>query len=154
MNTERLIKIYEEQLANINELLDFSLGKQKAIINNQREELEKFTNLEEQALSRINRKEKERSNCIDIIFSNEGKANLLSNGNNTEVILAELKSKLTEDKFKLFSDCRNEIKDKFNRIKEVNSQNLLLIEQANGIVKQTLNILLSTQDKPLLDRRI
>jgi hypothetical protein len=123
MNTERLIKIYEEQLANINELLDFSQQKQKAIINNQREELEKFTNLEEQALSRINRKEKERSNCIDIIFSNEGKANLLSNGNNTEVILAELKSKLTEDKFKLFSDCRNEIKDKFNRIKEVNSQN-------------------------------
>lgn len=154
MNIQRLLKIYEEQSINLDELLSNAQCKQKAVINNQRLELEKYTNLEEQSLSKINRKELERENCIEKIFSDSGKLELLNNKPNSNSIMNEIKSITDEESFNQLLILRESILEKTKSIGELNKQNLFLIEQANSIVKQTLNILLTSQTKPILDRRI
>ena len=49
---------------------------------------------------------------------------------------------------------RESIKEKTVRIGKLNQQNRYLLEHANSIVKQTISILLKSQTRPLLDRKV
>ncbi len=154
MNIEKLLRIYSDQSANMEELLDVALEKQRAIINNQRENLEKFTIKEETCLSKINRKEFERTNCLESIFKEAGMESELANIKDGGDVLNQLKLHTPNDSYTTLLDARTAIRECTKKVSEVNKQNLFLIEQANSIVKQTLSILLSSQKKPLLDRRV
>jgi hypothetical protein len=154
MSIDRLLKIYEDQSENLDELFDNALQKQKAVINNQREGLERFTNLEEQSLSKINRKEHERENCVEKLLNDSGKTHLLNENVSSATILSEIKLLTDADSYNKLFELRRLLKEKTMKIGQINKQNMFLIEQANSIVKQTLNILLTSQKKPILDRRV
>ncbi len=153
MKVHNLLKVYEEQLENLNELKEAALNKQKSIISNKRELIEKFSAREESAMNRISRKEMERANILQSLFGNVLQGYDLFKSGSDEI--TSLLKQVAEDKeLSDISELRTRIKLVTEEIKGVNVQNRFLIEQANSIVKQTLAIVLKSQKKPIVDRRI
>ncbi|PKL89282.1 MAG: hypothetical protein CVV23_05960 [Ignavibacteriae bacterium HGW-Ignavibacteriae-2] len=154
MNIQSLTKVYEDQLNNLQDLLMAAQLKQKAVIQNNRKTLEIYTLQEESVLTRINRKEQERENFIEKIFNEHNRFNLKEEDVNFENVIAGLLKLFNPEELTKFNSLREEIKFTTQKIKDINFQNKRLIEQANGVIKQTLGILLKSQKKPLLDRKI
>ncbi|MBN1302504.1 MAG: flagellar protein FlgN [Melioribacteraceae bacterium] len=154
MNIKNLISNYNEQLENLQELLKTATLKQKAIINNERETIEKSTFAEESILNKINKKEQERSLVLRNLIAKNGEPDTARANYTLDEVLTFVQSNSNVEEFEAFMNCRNQIRSEFENIKAVNSQNRFLIEQANSIVKQTLDVLLKSRKKPILDRRI
>ena len=151
MNAGNLLKIYEEQLKNMDELLKAAVDKQKSIIQNNRVSLEKETKKEETVLSKINRKEVERLEYLQRLFAGVGKGKVI---NISEFSEEQLLTRMSEDELNEFTDLRGKIKELTSKVLGVNQQNKFLIEQANSIVKNVLETILKSQKKPLVDRRV
>lgn len=153
MKIENLIEVYKEQNENLNELLQAALNKQKSVIDNKRDLIDKYTTHEESLMSRLNRKELERQNLLRVIFADtKNTAGQLPRDGNE--LIAALKDLCNENELKLLTEQREAIINLAERIKGVNQQNRFLLEQANSVVKRTLEIMLKYQKKPIVDRRI
>jgi hypothetical protein len=154
MKASILLKIYEDQLKNMNDLLAAAVSKQKSVIQNNRLSLEKSTRLEETLLSRINRKEIERMDCLQKFYSNQYGGKNPNVVNLSNLSIDELKKGLEENEYIELNKLRDSIKEVTARLMGMNQQNKFLIEQANSIVKNTLEIVLKSQKKPIVDRRV
>ena len=153
MKMENLIKIYQEQLENLEGLLETGISKQKSIVDNSRELIEKYTSQEESFMSKINRKEIERQNMLQSLLA-ENSENIDKMPSDGNELMEVLKKIADEDEMKALYESREAITSAIKEIKGVNQQNRFLLEQANSVVKQTLAVMLKFQKKPIVDRRI
>lgn len=154
MDLERLKNLLSDQDSNIANLLEVALKKQRAVITNDREELEKLNFNEETLLNRVNAIEIERVNFLNNIPSTaEGQRENIS-GNLMELFLENNREKIDDKTYKDITDYSCKLKDKVTQLQNINGQNRFLIEQANNLLKQLLKEILKSQKKPILDRKI
>jgi len=153
MNKDRLTKILRDQKAILSELITASKQKQKAVIINDIMLLEETNRNEEIILNKLEHKESERLNII-ISLANEMGLNIKEvNSKNIKDFFELLKVNLAPEEFATVSELRKDTKNLVQEADLITKQNNLLIEQANSFIKQVINVLFKSQNKPLLDRK-
>jgi len=153
MNKDRLTKILRDQKAILSELITASKQKQKAVIKNDIMLLEETNRNEEIILNKLEHKESERLNII-ISLANEMGLNIKEvNSKNIKDFFELLKVNLAPEEFATVSELRKDTKNLVQEADLITKQNNLLIEQANSFIKQVINVLFKSQNKPLLDRK-
>lgn len=153
MNKDKLIKLLDEQKIVLQEMIRVLKQKQNAIVKNDSMALEEANHLEEVVLNKLSRKELERINLIRNISAELGLNLSEINSNNIKEFYKHLKTKLNLEEYESLNNTRNENKKLVEQASLINKQNKLLIEQANSFIKQVINVLFKSQNKPLLDRK-
>lgn len=153
MNKDKLIKLLDEQKIVLQEMIQILKQKQIAIVKNDSVALEEANHLEEIILNKLSRKEVERVNLIRNLSEDLGLNLSEINSNTIKEFYKHLKTKLNNEEYESLSNTRNENKKLVEQASMINKQNKLLVEQANSFIKQVINVLFKSQNKPLLDRK-
>lgn len=153
MNKDKLIKLLDEQKIVLQEMVQVLKQKQIAIVKNNSVALEEANHLEEIILNKLSRKEVERVNLIRNLSVELGLNLSEINSNTIKEFYKLLKTKLNNEDYESLSNTRNENKKLVEQASLINKQNKLLVEQANSFIKQVINVLFKSQNKPLLDRK-
>ncbi len=150
METKQLAKILKEQEKNLKEFLDAALQKQKGIISQDFEEIQKAIALEEKLLRKINSTEKIRNEFIKEMSI---KYSLELNSSSLSGIIKIYETK-QDPNLDVFVKLQKTLKNLIDKIWQVNWQNRVLIDNARNFIKETIHALNHSNKKPLLDRKI
>ena len=150
METKQLAKILKEQEKNRKEFLDAALQKQKGIISQDFEEIQKAIALEEKLLRKINSTEKIRNEFIKEMSI---KYSLELNSSSLSGIIKIYETK-QDPNLDVFVKLQKTLKNLIDKIWQVNWQNRVLIDNARNFIKETIHALNHSNKKPLLDRKI
>ena len=151
MDTEKVISLLEKQYMNLSGLKDAALKKQTALISRNFEELQGSMQSEESYLMNITDIEKERVNLIAAVNKEFGFEE--TNIKLTDFV-ENLSGVLTAEQQESILDFERKIREKGEEIREVNQQNMYLINHAREFINDTINSLLADKKKSLLDRRV
>lgn len=154
MDIEKLESVFSEQENNLNNLIDTALRKRNAVIQNNRDDLERINHAEEILLNDLRTKENERVDLLKRMMQGPENNVQKISGNLMEQFMVKFRGSMQEEEYDKLSLTRERVKEKVDKLTNINKQNTLLIEQANHILKHTLSIILKSQKKPLLDRKI
>lgn len=140
---ENLIDILEKECKEYENLLQLSNAKTPIIISGDLEELARITDEEQIVVSRINHIEKDREVAFKDI------ANVINKDVNTLKLgdLVDMLSNRPQEQKKL-AKVHDELKLVVHSVKNVNSQNRELIQNAMEMVEFNLNILQASKAAP------
>lgn len=140
---EELIATLELELVAYQELLPVAEKKTQAIISNDLTEIQRITELEQDAIAKVSSLERKRSDIM----------------NNVAVVLNKKVSDLTLPKLipliarqpkeqEALAKLHKDLTDTLKRISEVNGHNRNLIEQSLEMISYNMNLLQSTRIVP------
>ncbi len=150
MKTNELVTVLKEQEESLKQFLECSLNKQKAIVQNDIENLHNSLNHEEKILSQIENNGKKISSVIEILANDYGLEL-------EEVSLSEFLNSVTnktEINIKVINLLRNSIKDLINKSSKINEQNKILIDHSRNFLRETIAVLIGLSKRPLLDKKV
>jgi hypothetical protein len=150
MKTNELVTILKEQEESLKQFLVCSLNKQKAIVQNDIENLHNSLNNEEKILSQIEKNGKKISSVIEKLAEDYGLEL-------EAVSLSEFLNSVTdksEINVKVISLLRNSIKDLIGKSSRINEQNKILIDHSRNFLRETISVLIGLSKRPLLDRKV
>ena len=140
---EELIATLSDELVAYQELLPVAEGKTKAIIANDLLEVQKITELEQEAIRKISSMEQKRQG----IMSNMGIVLNRKVSDLTLPKLIELIDKQPKEQDAL-AKLHKELTQTLKRLAEVNGHNRNLIEQSLEMISYNMNLLQSTRIVP------
>lgn len=150
MNSKILLASLKAQDSNLNQLLN-SLEQQKtAIINNDFTTLESAINDEQKFLRLV---EKEESNRLKII-SDIIKQNSLQVNNHSLAELLNKSGKLFEADSKEIQSLRKSLKEKAEKIKQLNLQLKEVIEFSRTLIKETMMLVAAKNKNAIVNKRV
>lgn len=150
MNSKILLASLKAQDSNLNQLLN-SLEQQKtAIIKNDFSTLESAINEEQKFLRLV---EKEESNRLKII-SDIIKQNNLQVNNHSLSELLKKSGKLFEADSKEIQSLRKSLKEKAEKIKQLNLQLKEVIEFSRTLIKETMMLIAAKNKNALVNKRV
>lgn len=150
MNSKILLASLKAQDSNLNQLLN-SLEQQKtAIIKNDFSILETAINDEQKFLRLV---EKEESNRLKII-SDIIKQNNLQVNNHSLSELLKKSGKLFEADSKEIQSLRKSLKEKAEKIKQLNLQLKEVIEFSRTLIKETMMLIAAKNKNALVNKRV
>ncbi len=150
MNTFPLQQSLEIQLSNLNMLLDSGKSKQKALISNDMEALQKSLLKEEQLLNIVI---VQGENICETIKN-------LAEENYLEIkhpSLSEFLKCVNEEKdtnVKVIKMLQNSIKEIVEKVSLTNNQNMALINHARSFIKEMITNLVGLSKKQILDAKV
>jgi hypothetical protein len=151
MEIQNLLNLLTRLGENLNRLLGFVKEKQKALVSNDRAALDKCIKSEEQILVMIQSVEEERLQMIHSINTELG----IKNPSTKISSIAEiLKGKIPQQKMNQLVSIEKKIKSDIAEITTLNKRNLFLIQHSRNFIKETINSLLSSRKKSILDRKV
>jgi hypothetical protein len=151
MNTKEISECLTSELVILTSLRDTALEKQKALICSDGNGIEIYTYKEEQLLSELRKKESERLSLLKKIteefqsMKDEKYMIKLSN------ILA---GKIIKEELDIIISRENHLKNIVLQLKEINRQNLLLIQNSLSFINETIITLLGNKNKIIVDRKV
>ena len=151
MEIAQLKTSLEKQIHNLNNLFELGQKKQKGLINRDNEILVECMQGEELMLHNIYEEEKKRLNLIESIYK---QYNIEETQPKTEILCEHLIGKVSDEEIEFLNSAKEVITKITSAIADQNYKNLYLIEQAKSFISQTLNILRSTNNRSMLDRKI
>ena len=142
-------KEFEKQETDLENLLGTSLDKQRILIEGDYESLSEITRTEEKLLSRI---QQNRKNIIDKIRG----LHLQSSSDELRYddILYILESSLHPDDFAPLRKLIQSMKEISRKVLRTNQQNLHLLNFSKHFIDDTMNTILSSSRKTVLDRKV
>lgn len=150
MNTFQLQQSLETQLSYLNMLLDSGKYKQKALIGNDMEALQKSLLREEQLLNNVI----SQGENISVAIKN------LAAENSLGIIhpsLSEFLNYVNEEKdtnVKVIKMLQNSIKEMVEKVSITNNQNMTLINHARSFIKEMITNLVGLSKKQILDAKV
>ncbi len=149
MKLERLTEILLKQKENLKAMLTAIKEKQTALVNRDNQALENSIKKEEKLLINIQSVEHERLLLMDDF--NSDKYQLTDNKIST--LLNVFKEKIKQETYIKLQNLDASIKNYITEIIRVNKQNMLLIQQRRQFISDTINAVLSSTNKSLIDRK-
>lgn len=150
MNIQKLLSVLEKQEKNLKELLQIGSDKKETLINSNHSKLNEIVALEEQCLLSIQLTEEARLSIMHDLFL---EFNIDNNRYKLEILLQNLKGKVNEQFISKISDLEKEIKKSIKEVTSINSLNMMLIQQSKNIVNETINAVVNSNSRSLLDRK-
>lgn len=150
MKANDLVTALKEQEQNLKQFLECSLNKQKAIVQNDIENLHNLLNSEEKILSQIENNGKKISLVIDKLSKEYG---LELEAISLSEFLNSVQNK-SEVNIKVVNLLRNSIKDLISKSSRINEQNKILIDHSRNFLRETIAVLIGLNKRPLLDKKV
>ncbi|MFH1194314.1 MAG: flagellar protein FlgN [bacterium] len=151
MEIQNLFDLLSKLGDSLNRLLGLVKEKQRALVGNDRVALEKCIKSEEQILVMIQGVEEERLKMIHSINAELGGKNRVTK---ISSIAEMLKGKIAPEKLKQLTATEKKIKSDIAEIMSLNKQNLFLIQHSRSFISETINTLLSSRKRSILDRKV
>ena len=150
MNIQKLLSVLDKQEKNIQKLLQIGSYKKETLINSNYTKLNEIVTLEEQCLLSIQLTEEARLSIMHDLFL---EFNIDNNRYKLEILLQNLKGKVNEQFISKISDLEIGIKKSIKEVTSINSLNMMLIQQSKNIVNETINAVVNSNSRSILDRK-
>lgn len=150
MNIQKLLTVLEKQEKNIKKLLQIGADKKETLINSSYTKLNEIVAIEEQCLLSIQLTEEARLNIMQDLFL---EFNIDNKRYKLEILLQNLKGKINEQFIRKISDLEIEIKKSIKEVTSINSLNMMLIQQSKNLVNETINAVVNSNSRSILDRK-
>lgn len=150
MNIQKLLSVLDKQEKNIQKLLQIGSDKKETLINSNYTKLNEIVSLEEQCLLSIQLTEEARLSIMHDLFL---EFNIDNNRYKLEILLQNLKGKVNEQFISKISDLEIGIKKSIKEVTSINSLNMMLIQQSKNIVNETINAVVNSNSRSILDRK-
>ncbi len=151
MPEKELIKILTELSSKLNEYQELVAAKQKALVENDYQNLESITHSEEKILMAIEQTGRKR---VDYMMKLSEKYNLPKNILKLSDLLEQAEGKMDEESFGSLSALSGEIKEKLHFILRTNEKNRGLIESSRSFIKEIITSVIGMKKRSLIDKKI
>lgn len=150
MKADKLITVLKELQNNLSMLLEIIKNKQKSLVERDDDSIKQSVKREEKVLLKIQSLEEKRIRAVETIYSEN---NLNIEDHKISTLLENLKSGLDENSIEALVDYKLNIKNLIFEIMKLNQQNMFLIQHTRQFFSETINAILSSTKKSLLDRK-
>lgn len=134
-------------------LINAAKVKQKVIVQNDYDGLEKVNANESTLLSSLDKVSRSQQKLVSRLFEinsleKNGKPRILS------ILVNEYKELFNPSKLQKINELRLKVRNQVKELTGLNHQNRFLIEHASSLVKETISLLLKSRNTSLIDRKI
>lgn len=150
MNLQKLIAVLAKQEINLNNLLQIGIDKKEALVNNKSEVLNEVVASEEQTLLFIQIAEEKRLNLMQDLFS---EYNIDNERYKIEILVENLKDKVEPKILQDITNYEQGIKKIIGDITRINQLNMVLIQQSRSLINDTIQAVINSSSKSILDRK-
>jgi hypothetical protein len=150
MDAKNIIELLNEHIINLEKLIEIALRKQKALIENNYDELTVIIKAEGEIISKLLSLEKQRIKLTNDIYA---KVNINQTANKNVKLSVLLNGLISTKWLTEVQLLEVEIKNRIIKIGDLNLKNQFLLQQANQFITEVLSILFSNQ-KTIIDRKV
>lgn len=153
MMEKELYDLLEKEDKVIQSLISAAKFKQKVIVQNDYEGLDRVNANESALLSNLDNISRSQQKLVSRLFEinslkENGKPRILS------ILVNEYKDLFNPAKLQKINELRLKVRDQVKELTGINHQNRFLIEHASSLVKETISLLLKTRKTSIVDRKI
>lgn len=150
---KELYDLLEKEDKVIQSLISAAKFKQKVIVQNDYEGLDRVNANESALLSNLDKISRSQQKLVSRLFEinslkENGKPRILS------ILVNEYKDLFNPAKLQKINELRLKVRDQVKELTGINHQNRFLIEHASSLVKETISLLLKTRKTSIVDRKI
>ncbi|GBD90561.1 flgN protein [bacterium BMS3Abin04] len=150
MKVNKLTIVLNEQQNNLSMLLEIIKNKQKALVERDDDSIKLSVKREEKILLKIQSLEEKRISAIETVYTEN---NLSIEDYRITTLLQSLNSSLDKKTIEVLSDYKLNIKNLILEIMKLNQQNMFLIQHTRQFFSETINAILSSTKRSLIDRK-
>ena len=150
MNLQKLITVLKKQEENLNELHKTTLDKQATLVNNDSEALNEVVLKEEKNLLSIQLTEENRLEVMRKLFS---EFKIDNERYKLEILIKGLEGKISDKIISGIGRLEKRIKNIIKEVTKVNNQNLLLIQQSRNLINETIQAVINSSNRSIVDRK-
>jgi hypothetical protein len=150
MNLQKLLSVLAKQEQNISELFQIGLDKKTVLVENNYDKLNEIVSLEEQKLLSIQLTEENRLRLMRDLFS---EFKIDNTRYKLGILVENLKGKIDNKILSDISFYENRITKHINDVTTVNSLNMMLIQQSRSLIHETIQAVINTNNRSILDRK-
>jgi len=151
MLTEKLSGILESEEALLASILKIAKDKQRALVSNNREGLESCIKEDEKLLPRLKEEETSRIKAVQSIYLIAGKK---TDDYSIGTLIDKFSDDLSDEEKVYLENKRESIKELINTITNLNNQNLYLINHSRQFINETINAIINSADRSILDKKV
>lgn len=151
MYYDQIFKLSLEQIDNLDHFLSILKDLQKAIVQNDLEQIELSVEQEEKVLNKIKLCEDKRFEAINIALNNYE-----IEADKTEALdkLADVILAIDPDVYQEFNRLRTNLLEKVKEVLLINQQNEIIINNSRKFIRDLIKSVLGTKKESFLDRKI
>ena len=151
MLTEKLLEILNGEEKVLASILRTAEKKQLALVGNDRDALDACVKEEENLLPRLKELELSRVKAVQNIYTVAGKK---TTDFTITSLIQEFEESLSEEEKNNLESKQRSIKEMINAITKLNSQNLYLINHSRQFINETINAIINSADRSILDKKV
>jgi len=151
MYNDQILKLNNEQIENLDNLLSVLKNLQTAIVQNDLEKIESTIEQEEKVLNRIKLCEEKRFDTLKTLLNHYG-----IKAEKTEALDELAKVILTSDPeaYQEFSQMRSNLLEKVKEVLLINQQNEIIINNSRKFIRDLMKSVLGSRKENFFDRKI
>ena len=150
MDLQKLLTTLAKQEKNLKNLLKVVSDKKEALVSNNSDLLENIIKGEEEFLLKVQLAEEDRlqimKDLFDVIKIPDERYKL-------EILVNSLRNRVNDEIINQIEGFERRIKSTIKEITKVNHLNMVLIQQSRSLISQTINSLVNTNSRSILDRK-
>jgi FlgN protein len=150
MNLQKLLSVLKKQEKNLTSLLQIGLEKKETLVRNNYEKLSDVVATEEQNLLSIQLTEEKRLSVMENLFV---AYNIDNKRYKLEILVDKLKGKADPNILTQISDSEMKMKSIITDITKMNHLNMELIQQSRSIMNETIQAVINSSNRSILDRK-
>jgi transcriptional antiterminator len=150
MNLRKLLSLLIKQEKNLMSLQQIGLEKKETLVSNNYEKLSDVVATEEQSLLLIQLTEEKRLSLMENLFV---AYNIDNKRYKLEILIENLKGKVDPKILIQISDSEKRMKSIINDIAKMNHLNMVLIQQSRSIMNETIQAVINSSNRSILDRK-
>ena len=150
MEFKNLIEVLEKQESNLRKLKTIGSQKKDILVENNYEKLNEIIAKEEQVLLAVQIAEESRLNHMQELFGTYGIKNERYKLN---ILVDNLKGKVDNSILNAVAGYEKRIKNLIEEFTKINHLNMVLIQQSRTLVNETIQAVINSSKKVILDRK-
>lgn len=150
MNLQKLLSVLAKQEKNIKDLFQIGLDKKEILVGNNYERLNEIISLEEQKLLSIQLTEENRLKLMRDLFS---EFNIDHTRYKLGILVENLNGKIDGKILSNISFYEKRITKLITDVTTVNSLNMMLIQQSRSLIHETIQAVINSNNRSILDRK-
>lgn len=150
MNLQKLLLVLAKQEQNIRDLFQIGLNKKEVLVSNKYDELNEIVSKEEQKLLSIQITEENRLKLMRDLFS---EFNIDNTRYKLGILVENLRGKIDSKILSNISSYENRITRLISDVTTVNSLNMMLIQQSRSLIHETIQAVINSNSRSILDRK-
>ncbi len=151
MLTEKLTGILKDEENLLSSILKTAEEKQTALVANNRDALDACIKEEEKFLPRLREIEFSRIKAIQSVYLTAGKK---TNDFTIGALISEFEENLSDEEKNILTEKQEAIRNLINTITKLNEQNLFLINHSRRFINETINAIINSSERSILDKKV